>query len=174
MRIMTYTVSQLWRHPHQAMYGLYFSGVLALSMTVGFLNTAAGIAVLVELCLFGAWAISWRDVARCSAARRGYRVLYVMPSPTSWVAHRLRALGYTGAVAPHVWEMHVNVLKPPGDYEDKDFKRSKFKIPRCRARPITTPDTPESLRALTVRMCWIPPATHTLSPCDFSSRMAVI
>ena len=106
--VAAYAVSQLWRHPHRVVYGLYFGGVLGLSMALVFLNAAAGLAVLVGLSLLGAVAMSWRDVARWSAAHRGYRVLYVLPSPARWVSVRLARLGYSGPGADRVWEMHVD------------------------------------------------------------------
>ena len=108
-QVAAYAVSQLWRHPHPWVYGVYFGSGLLLSVivTIG-LNPWVGCALWMALATAGALAIVWRDVARWMAQRRGYQVLYVLPSPARWVSARLARLGYSGPVADRAWEMHVD------------------------------------------------------------------
>lgn len=93
-------VSALWRHSHPWGYGVWLlvSGGFSLVWPVVGLTLLWG----------GLACVLWELMAKSLAVRSGHVVLYVLPSPTPWVTQRLRALGYGGPVAPHLWEMHVN------------------------------------------------------------------
>ena len=107
--VAAYGVSQLWRHGRSWVYPLYFIGVFIAGVGIMVIvNPWVGWSLLMMWEGAGALAIIWRDLARLAAWRRGYRVLYVMASPSAWIAHRLHALGYRGSVAPRIWEMHVD------------------------------------------------------------------
>lgn len=97
---MSYGLSALWRHAHPWSYHVW----IAVAFIMGLLGGLwwFGLVALVGFC----W-MSWELVAQIRAARAGFPVLYVLPSPGPWVCRRLRTLGYTGPVAHHVWEMHV-------------------------------------------------------------------
>lgn len=104
-----YAVSALWRHPYEpAIYGGYFGAVFLTGFAASLMVPLIGLAVIVGGLFVGGVAMSWEGVAQTLSRQRGFRVLYVLPSPARWVARRLRALGYVGPVAPRLWEMHVN------------------------------------------------------------------
>lgn len=98
---MRYGLSALWRHH----YGRLLAITTAL-MCLVLSYWRPGWAVAIGLMYLG--VVGWESIAKWHAHRHGFSVLYVLPSPSRWVARRLRALGYTGPVAPHLWEMHVN------------------------------------------------------------------
>lgn len=109
--VVAYVVSALWRHPHVhggVLYRGYFSAVLVTGLGVMTVVPWLGLIWIATWGMGGALAMSWEAVARALSYRRGFRVLYVLPSPPRWVARRLRALGFAGPVAAHLWEMHVN------------------------------------------------------------------
>nr|WP_014107003.1 hypothetical protein [Sulfobacillus thermotolerans]AEP14340.1 hypothetical protein [Sulfobacillus thermotolerans] len=106
-----YAVSALWRHTvHRWIYGAAVAGLIVLGGSVSLLTGNAGLALGVMDAGLGGLllALGWEWGAQQWARHRGFRVLYVLPSPSTWVARRLRRLGYSGPVATRLWEMHVN------------------------------------------------------------------
>lgn len=97
---MPYGLSALWRHAHGWIYPLW----IAIALVAGLFG---GWVALSLIWLLGFCWMSWELVAQARAARAGFPVLYILPSPAPWVRRRLRALGYPGPVARRIWEMHV-------------------------------------------------------------------